>query len=229
MYKLAAVFLFSAAAVFGGPENWDIPALDTARNAAYLSGVEKDIILELNKVRSDPKKYAELYIKPRIALFDGKSPFGPNSYKLPSGTYMTTAEGAKAVRECYNALRAAPSSPILMPSYGMSRAAKDHVNDQGPRGATGHSSSSGASPWDRLNRYGAWGRNVGENISYGSVTGQDIVIQLLIDDGVPSRGHRENNMSGAFGFAGVGAGAHKKFGSMAVLDFAGEYTEKTEK
>ena len=220
------VCFFSAAAVFGEPENWDIPKLDTARRMDYLSSVEKDIILELNKVRSDPRKYAELYIKPRLALFDGKSPFGPNSYLLPSGVYMTTHEGAKAVRECYNALAASGGAPLLTPSRGMSRAAKDHVQDQGPRGTSGHDSSNGASPWDRLNRYGAWSRNVGENISYGNDTGRDIVIQLLIDDGVPSRGHRENNMNRAFAFIGVGAGTHKAYETMAVLDFAASYTEK---
>ncbi|MDR2495391.1 MAG: CAP domain-containing protein, partial [Spirochaetaceae bacterium] len=97
---------------------------------------------------------------------------------------------------------------------------------QGPRGTTGHAGSNGSSPRDRLNRYGAWGVNVGENISYGGATGQDIVVQLLIDDGVPSRGHRKNNMESAFAFAGVGVGAHKVYGTMAVLDFAAAYTEK---
>jgi hypothetical protein len=52
-------------------ENWDIELLDTARNVSYLTTIEKDIIFELNKVRSDPRKYAELYIKPMLNYFDG--------------------------------------------------------------------------------------------------------------------------------------------------------------
>ena len=44
--------------------NWDIAALDTAADVDYLSPAEKDVILEMNKVRVDPKKYAELYIQP---------------------------------------------------------------------------------------------------------------------------------------------------------------------
>jgi uncharacterized protein YkwD len=207
-------------------EDWDIAKLDTARKVDYLTGVEKDIILELNKVRSNPQRYAELYIKPRLALFDGTSPFGPNSYKLPSGVYMTTTEGARGVQECYDVLRGSSRIPLLMPSPGMSRAAKDHVNDQGPKGGTGHDSSNGNSSGDRLNRYGKWEKKLGENISYGASTGRDIVVQLLIDDGVPSRGHRKNNMGKDFAFVGVAAGTHKKYGMMAVLDFAAAYTER---
>jgi hypothetical protein len=41
--------------------NWDIPRLDTARGFDYLSEMEKDTVLEINKVRSDPSKYARLY------------------------------------------------------------------------------------------------------------------------------------------------------------------------
>ena len=50
---------------------WDLASLDTARNAPYLNDVEKDVILEMNKVRSDPKKYAELYIKPQLKYYSG--------------------------------------------------------------------------------------------------------------------------------------------------------------
>jgi hypothetical protein len=52
----------------GDPDsaNWDIASLDTAANVDYLTGFEKDVILEMNKARSDPKKYAELYIRPTL-------------------------------------------------------------------------------------------------------------------------------------------------------------------
>jgi len=50
----------------GDPDatNWDISALDTAAETDYLSPAEKDVILEMNKARADPKKYAELYLNP---------------------------------------------------------------------------------------------------------------------------------------------------------------------
>jgi hypothetical protein len=41
--------------------NWDMARLDTARNLDYLSDIEKDTMLEINKVRSDPPGYARFY------------------------------------------------------------------------------------------------------------------------------------------------------------------------
>jgi hypothetical protein len=204
--------------------NWDIKALDTARSVSYLSSVEKDVILELNMVRSNPRKYAELYIKPMQAWFGG--PFGDKGYLAPGASvYTMTSEGAKGVESCVADLSNRPGGlPLFYPKEGMSHAAKDHVEDTGPSGITGHTGKDGSSLSQRVNRYGKWDGSVGENISYGGSTGRDIVIQLLIDDGVPSRGHRTNIMNKSFEFIGVAIGPHKQFRFMCVKDFANKYT-----
>jgi uncharacterized protein YkwD len=53
-----------------------------------------------------------------------------------------------------------------------------------------------------------------------------VVIGLLVDDGVPSRGHRHNILSADARFAGVGCGHHTEYGTMCVIDFAGGYRER---
>ena len=45
-------------------KNWDLSILDTASDIEILTLEERNIILELNKVRSNPKKYSELYLVP---------------------------------------------------------------------------------------------------------------------------------------------------------------------
>lgn len=59
----------------------------------------------------------------------------------------------------------------------------------------------------------------GECCSYGSSTALDIVLQLLIDDGVPSLGHRKICLDNLYTSVGVSVQPHKKYGTAAVLDF----------
>ncbi len=60
-----------------------------------------------------------------------------------------------------------------------------------------------------------------EAISYGYQSPQDVVRQLIVDDGVPGRGHRQVLFDASLRFAGVGCGPHRLYGAMCVIDFSG--------
>ena len=45
---------------------------------------------------------------------------------------------------------------------------------------------------DRFNRYGQWGGGVAENILYSYDNAVDIVVAMIVDDGVEHRGNRLN-------------------------------------
>jgi len=77
-----------------------------------------------------------------------------------------------------------------------------------------------------MKRHGKWLRTMGENIAYGPKSGRDIVASLLIDDGVPGRGHRHNIMNEKFGVVGIKIEKHPKYGFVCVMDFAGDFTDK---
>lgn len=197
-------------------DKWDIAKLDTARNVDYLSTVEKDVILEMNKARSNPALYAELYLTPRTKKFDGK---------IYNGNIMTN-EGVAVVNECITFMQKAKSLSVLTPQKGLSLAAQEHSSTQGETDQTGHTGVDGSTPFTRIEKYGTY-RTAGENISYASKSGREIVVQLLIDDGVSSRGHRKNIMNKDFSSTGVGfTKKHKTYGAVCVITYAGGYVEK---
>jgi uncharacterized protein YkwD len=47
-------------------------------------------------------------------------------------------------------------------------------------------------------------------------------LQLIIDDGVPTRGHRTNIFKDSFKFLGSASSTHGTYGTETVIDYAGD-------
>jgi uncharacterized protein YkwD len=182
-------------------------------------GLARDIHAETNAVRHDPSGYAE-HLERMLPRFDGEL------LERPGRPHLRTEEGAAAVREAIAALQARRPVAPLRWSEGLTAAAADHGRDQGPIGGLEHQGTDSSDPARRASRYGRWIQGVAENIAYGENPARAVVIQLLVDDGVPDRGHRDNILDPAWGAVGVACGPHQLYQQMCVMDYAAKYVER---
>lgn len=195
-------------------------SLQTARATIFLDELERDVIHELNKVRSNPKRYAEEYLEELTGAFSGKL------YTYPGQETLKSQEGIAPLIECINVLKSTEPMPVLNPAKGLTLATEDLLKDQQKYGGIGHIGRNGQTPQHRIERFGEWDICSAEDITYGSFEARQIVIALLIDDGVPDRSHRKNILNPCFRFAGVAFGKHPGYQTMCVIDYAGEYKNK---
>lgn len=122
--------------------------------------------------------------------------------------------------DAIRALRSTPSRPSVAESRALRDAAVQHVRDIGPKGAISHEGTDGSSPFDRVRRRDPQVMAVAEVMSFGSDTPESVVVDLLIDDGVPDRGHRRILLDPKYRFAGSACGPHKTYGVVCVIDVA---------
>jgi uncharacterized protein YkwD len=176
------------------------------------------LVREMNMARENPALYAS-YVEELRSHFVG------NQLVLPGGTVVRTKEGRRALDDTIRFLRhARPESPLSL-SPGMSHAAADHCLDQAG-GRRGHDGSDRSSPGTRISRYGDWSGGWGENIAYGKTNARDIIMALIIDDGLPARKHRKNIFNPKFNIAGAAYGPHAVYRTVCSIDFAGGYVER---
>jgi uncharacterized protein YkwD len=175
------------------------------------------ILTEMNLARTAPKRYAD-YLRDLRGHYEGKL------YRIPYSTSMVvTSEGVAAVDEAIKFLDKQAPVPPLQWSQGLAAAAAELVSDEGKSGEVGHTGRSSGTMQQRIERHGKWSRRIGENIGYGPNTARLMVMDLIIDDGVPGRGHRHNIFSKGYSVAGVACGPHPTYRNMCVIDFASAF------
>lgn len=162
---------------------------------------------ELNLARTHPQDYA--------AIVDACA------RELPGADARCVAEAEAFLK------RQAPLEP-LQSAPGLVMSARQQVAGQGASGEIGHRGADGGSPWARMAAWGQWTGRAGENISYGYAGARTIVVTLIVDQGVPNRGHRRNIFCRDFKVAGAACGPHARYGAMCVIDFAGGFLAKGE-
>lgn len=181
----------------------------------YIS-VTKDLYRELNRARTDPKNLLPDLKKMRNYFKD-------KEYRNPKLDYvLMTDEGVKGVEEAIDYIRhKAKFVEKLKQDEKLEEAAIELLDHIGPNGYTQHQHGS-KSMKSRMKKHLDEPGAMAENISFGWKNARDIILQMVIDDGVANRGHRKNLFDNTYERVGIASGMHKGFGHCAVFEFFGK-------
>ena len=192
-------------------------------SAIPASALEEDparqILAEINLARTDPLLFAGFLHEIR-GHFQGKSQRLSDTFAR-----METNEGVSAVDEAIEFLSRQKPLPPLVWSSGLAAAAAELTQVQGKSGAIGHGSGS-SGVRQRIERHGTWETEIGESIVYDPIDPRTMVLRMIIDDGVPGRGHRKNQFNPAYDTAGIACGPHPRFDGVCVIDFSDRFLER---
>ena len=196
------------------------PTIDEALNSnTKLSPVEEQVFNALNLARTRPWEMADL-IESRLAYIGSDKIFRFNWGNVE------TIEGRPAFQTAMEYLRSIDPMDGFRLSNGMTHACQSHVQDIGSSGNVGHVGSDGRRASARANANGTLKGAFGEAIEFGPwQQGADFVIGLIVDDGRPSRDHRQLLFNPKIQVCGVGVGSHTKFGKACVMTLAHQYEE----
>jgi len=118
-------------------------------------------------------------------------------------------------RSLYKDLNKTNKLEVLIPEQDLTAVAQGHALKSGEKGSTGHAGFKKRFEPLMGNPYS----HVGENCSYGYEQAIDIVISLLIDEGVKELGHRHNILAPDFNSIGIAIRPHKTYRTNCVMDF----------
>jgi uncharacterized protein YkwD len=208
IFSTIIILLFSISAFSQITRN-----LNTAAHCNYLSADEKQMIFEINLVRSQPQTYLNL-IKPYLKKAEAELEiYGPGEvrysiettykqqngklsvYKIDTQAYYRYEEEVAAIKSLIHDLENLQPMSILQPDEGIYNAAIKHGRDQDRHDwKLGHYGSDHSTPMERIIRYAPNMVSGNENIAgrYPEASPREIVILLLIDSGIAGYGHRYN-------------------------------------
>jgi len=200
----ASSFSASSQSVFDGKDTINYPyhlwndlvieTTNTAANTAYLSIEEKNIIWLCNLARFDGDLFSKTFVKEYI-----------EKNQVIYSPY---------VKSLFSDLKKTKKVVLYKPDKRIYELAKGHAIWCGKKGKTGHKKFQERAKKSKHTKFA-------ENAQYGDFIAIDIIMDLLIDEGIKSLGHRKNILSPLYRHIGVAIEPHKTYKYNCVMDFGG--------
>jgi hypothetical protein len=188
--------------VWSAWEEQVVQKLNTGSGTGYLSDEEEKVILFINMARHDGPLFAGTFVEAYLK----EKGIQKNGY----------------VRSLIRDLKKTSGLKPLGPEEDLISIAQGHALKMGSSGRTGHQDFNKrfepvmGNPYDR----------VAENCAYGLEQAVDIVLSLLIDDGIRDVGHRKNMLNPEFTSVGVAIRPHRTYRVNCVIDFGSRSTSE---
>ena len=185
-----------------------------------MSDFNEDLIIEINLLRTNPKKYAKTISK-YMNYFRGKLLCLPES-----NAGIQTEEGVEAFKEAVDFLNKQPKIEPLKPSKGLCRIAEEFVSIyQKPDSAD----MANRDMEEIINKYGSFGGSFSRAMDFGGETPEMAIINLVVSDGDPSRGQRESLLSTEINRIGVANGKHETYRHCSAIITCTEFENTYDK
>ena len=185
---------------------------ESTKKTNYQLPTSKEILNELNFVRTNPQGYIEI-LKERLSTFDGMD------YVDGVGRKVRSNEGSKAVYECIEVLKNTEPMQALSMNENLCSVALWLAKDSVYSGKLGCVASDGSTSIDRIRKAGFAKSSWSEDSFYGAFTARDFVLAFLINDGLPSRECRDRILDKKFNQVGIGlASGHPAYDSVLIIE-----------
>jgi uncharacterized protein YkwD len=194
---------------------------DQDQEKMNYNAIQVSLYKELNKLRKDPRSYIPL-IQQEMNTIKKNNVLR----KKDSNLQIQTLEGKAAYEDAILFLEKQEPVQPLTKEIRLSYAAADLVKDIGERGVVTHQDKDGLFVSERIEKYCEWDFCANEVIEVSSKNAQDILVSLLVDDGIRDRLDRRALFQHIYNYVGVACGPHSEYEIVTVLVFAGGIRQK---
>jgi len=171
-----------------------------------MTEIEKDLLKEVNELRTNPKGYAEKIEK-------NKQYFKDKIYRHPDDkNKVRTEEGAEAYDEAIDFLKnKAVAVEALTPSKGLNKIAIDILTEY-------QKDIDAKLDLDAIiGKHGTLQGAYKQVVQFGSSRPEQIIINLVVSDGDKTRGQRDALLMEDMKKVGVAYGTHETYRNLTVI------------
>ena len=184
--------------------------LTTTQKKKFIDSIEIQLLKEHNKIRNSPSLYIPI-------LTETKKLFRKNNvlhfYKeMPFKTY----EGLETIDEAINFLSTQKPLKSFILSSELIKSSKDIAYELGINGIVNHAKNLP----QYIEKYCEWGGMLCENLDFGTKQAENIMIKLLLNDGIKERFQRMNIFKPELKYIGISQNSHIKYGICTVIHYA---------